>query len=47
MARHGVPLDRPQDAEVAVVRLTAPFEPRWDLFLESWFHQGSLSSPRD
>ncbi len=29
-------------ADVAVVRLKAPFEPRSDLFLESWFHQGSL-----
>lgn len=29
-------------ADVAVVRLKAPYEPRSDLFLESWFHQGSL-----
>jgi len=27
------------------VRLMAPFEPRSDLFLESWFHQGSLDFP--
>jgi beta-glucosidase len=32
----------PADADVAVVRLPAPFEPRDDLFLESFFHQGSL-----
>ncbi len=43
--RHGKLVDRPEDAEVAVVRLAAPFEPRSDLFLESWFHQGSLDFP--
>jgi beta-glucosidase len=42
VARHGTPVDRPEDADVALVRLMAPFEPRSDLFLESWFHQGSL-----
>src|SRR4029079_5053647 len=45
VARHGIPVDRPEDADVAVVRLTAPFEPRSDLFLESWFHAGSLDFP--
>ena len=45
MARHGIPVDRPEDADVALVRLMAPFEPRSDLFLESWFHQGSLDFP--
>lgn len=35
-------VDRPEDADVALVRLAAPFEPRDDLFLESQFHQGSL-----
>ena len=43
--RHGIPVDRPEDADVALVRLMAPFEPRSDLFLESWFHQGSLDFP--
>ena len=38
-------VDRPEDADVALVRLMAPFEPRSDLFLESWFHQGSLDFP--
>jgi beta-glucosidase len=38
-------VDRPQDADVALVRLSAPFEPRSDLFLESWFHAGSLDFP--
>lgn len=32
----------PADADVAVVRLPAPFDPRDDLFLEGFFHQGSL-----
>jgi beta-glucosidase len=43
--RHATVVDRPEDADVALVRLMAPFEPRSDLFLESWFHQGSLDFP--
>ncbi|WP_295032825.1 glycoside hydrolase family 3 protein [uncultured Microbacterium sp.] len=35
----------PEDADLAVVRIGAPFEPRDDLFLEAWFHQGSLEFP--
>lgn len=35
-------VERPEDAELALVRLAAPFEPRDDLFLEAWFHQGHL-----
>lgn len=45
VAALGVAVERPEDAEVALVRLPAPFEPRSDLFLESWFHQGSLDYP--
>lgn len=45
VARLGTQVERPEDAEVALVRLMAPFEPRSDLFLESWFHQGSLDFP--
>ncbi len=45
VAVHGVLVERPEDADVALVRLMAPFEPRSDLFLESWFHQGSLDFP--
>ncbi len=45
VARHGTPVARPEDADVAIVRLGAPFEPRSDLFLEAWFHQGSLDFP--
>lgn len=35
----------PEQADVAIVRLPAPFEPRADLFLEAWFHQGDLDFP--
>jgi beta-glucosidase-like glycosyl hydrolase len=45
VAAHGVLVDRPDTADVALVRLSAPFEARSDLFLESWFHQGSLEFP--
>ncbi|HEX5524135.1 MAG TPA: glycoside hydrolase family 3 N-terminal domain-containing protein [Pedococcus sp.] len=45
VARLGTRVERPEDADVALVRLMAPFEPRSDLFLESWFHQGSLDFP--
>ena len=44
--RHGLyAVERPEDADLAIVRLMAPFEPRSDLFLEAWFHQGSLDFP--
>ena len=45
VAGHGMLVDRPEDADVAIVRLMAPFDARSDLFLESWFHQGSLDFP--
>jgi len=45
VARYATVVERPEDADVALVRLMAPFEPRSDLFLESWFHQGSLDFP--
>jgi len=38
----GVPVATPEEADVAVIRIEAPYEPRDDLFLESYFHQGSL-----
>jgi len=41
-ARLGDVVTDPADADVAVVRLPAPFDPRDDLFLEGFFHQGSL-----
>ncbi|MFD5186206.1 glycoside hydrolase family 3 protein [Streptomyces sp. NPDC058372] len=42
LARVATPVAAPEEADVALIRLTAPFEPRDDLFLESYFHQGSL-----
>jgi len=46
VARHGlVPVDRAEDADLALVRLQAPWDQRNDLFLEAWFHQGSLDFP--
>ncbi len=41
-ARLGDVVTDPADADVAVIRLPAPFDPRDDLFLEGFFHQGSL-----
>jgi beta-glucosidase len=37
-------VDAPADADIAVVRVAAPYEPR-EGFLESMFHQGSLEFP--
>jgi beta-glucosidase-like glycosyl hydrolase len=45
VARHGTPVARPEGADVALVRLAAPFDARSDLFLEADFHQGSLDFP--
>ncbi|NYD67933.1 glycoside hydrolase family 3 protein [Agromyces atrinae] len=45
LAAWGTSVTDPADADVAIVRLGAPFEPRDDLFLEAWFHQGSLEFP--
>lgn len=41
-SRLGTVVDRPEDADIALVRIGAPFQPRDDLFLEAWFHQGTL-----
>lgn len=43
--RLGTVVDRPEQADFALVRLATPFEPRSDLFLEKYFHQGSLEFP--
>ena len=45
LARAVTPAATPQEADLAIVRIAAPFEPRDDLFLESYFHQGSLELP--
>ena len=41
----GTRVEHPADADVALLRLGAPFQPRDDLFLEAWFHQGDLEFP--
>lgn len=40
-----VPVAVVDDAEVAILRLAAPYEPRDHYFLEAMFHQGSLDFP--
>lgn len=40
--RLGTVVATPEEADLAIIRTSAPFEPRSDLFLEAWFHQGSL-----
>ena len=40
-------VDNPADADAAVVRLAAPFEPRDDFVLEPFFHAGSLEFSDD
>lgn len=42
LAGFAVPVASPSEADFAIVRIEAPFEPRDDLFLEDYFHQGSL-----
>ena len=41
-AAYGDVVDRPEDADVAIVRRNAPFEPRTASFIESVFHAGDL-----
>lgn len=42
VAELGRAVSDPAEADLALVRIGAPFDPRDDLFLEAWFHQGSL-----
>ena len=44
---YGTVVSDPAEADVAVVRLQAPFEPRDDYFLEAMIHQGSLDFPAE
>lgn len=44
VARHGVVVDRPGDADVALLRLQAPYEPRTGS-VAAYFHAGSLAYP--
>lgn len=43
LADYGDRVTHPESADLAIVRIGAPFDPRDDLFLEKWFHQGSLA----
>ncbi|MDN6401210.1 MAG: glycoside hydrolase family 3 protein, partial [Brachybacterium sp.] len=45
IAQLGEQVATPAEADVALLRIGAPFQPRDDLFLESWFHQGDLELP--
>ena len=48
VAEYGaVIVSRPEDADVAIIRLAAPFEPRDTYFLEVGTHQGSLDFGSD
>lgn len=44
---YGTVVASPAEADVALVRVNAPWEHRDHLFLEAWFHQGSLEFPED
>jgi beta-glucosidase len=46
-SRYGTVVTDPADADLAIVRLKAPFELREEFFLESVFHQGSLNFPAE
>ena len=41
-AQYGEVVDEPSAADVAILRLATPFEPRNEIFLESFFHAGDL-----
>ncbi|MDR0481604.1 MAG: glycoside hydrolase family 3 protein [Cellulomonadaceae bacterium] len=44
-SRLGTVVTDPAEADLAIVRLSTPFDQRNDLFLEAMFHQGSLDFP--
>ena len=44
---YGEVVERPADADVAIVFRNAPYEPRQRNFIESLFHAGSLDFPAD
>lgn len=41
----GIPVAAPEDAELAIIRIASPWDHRDDLFLEEYFHAGSLEFP--
>jgi beta-glucosidase len=42
LRKHGIPVPGPAEADVAIVRLRAPYEARDSFFLENHFHAGRL-----
>ncbi|MEA5455561.1 glycoside hydrolase family 3 N-terminal domain-containing protein [Sinomonas sp. JGH33] len=46
LAAYGVQVETPEDADVAILRVAAPFEKRATTF-ENFFHAGSLEFPAD
>ena len=46
-AAYGEVVERPEDADAAIVFVNAPYEPRTDTFIESLFHAGSLDFPAE
>ncbi len=46
-AAYGEVVERPADADAAIVFRNAPYEPRLGTFIESVFHAGSLEFPAD
>lgn len=46
-ADYGQAVDSPEEADLAILRLRAPFEPRNRYFLEPMFHAGSLEFAED
>lgn len=47
ISKYAIPAVRPQDADITVIRLKAPYEPRDTYFLESKFHAGGLDFDLD
>jgi beta-glucosidase len=41
-AKYAEMVDSPEEADVVVIRINTPFDPRSEYFLESFFHQGRL-----
>lgn len=45
LAGVGIPVATPEEADVAIIRIASPWDHRDDLFLEEYFHAGSLEFP--
>lgn len=45
VAAYATVVDDPAASDLAIIRIHAPYQPRDDLFLEDYFHQGSLEFP--